>query len=50
VVQGSIWTTTTVQSNDPETVTGPIPTRVSFDGSRLVTQNTHGQVFVWQKR
>jgi TIR domain len=50
VGQGSSWTTTTVQSNDPATVTGPIPTRVSFDGSRLVTQNTHGQVFVWQKR
>jgi len=48
--QGSSWTTTTVQTNDPSAVLVPIPTQVNFDGSRLMMQNTYGQAAVWQKR
>ncbi|HVT60744.1 MAG TPA: toll/interleukin-1 receptor domain-containing protein [Thermoanaerobaculia bacterium] len=48
--QGSHWTTTTMQTNDPSAVTGPIPTQVRFDGSTLMTQNSYGQLAVWQKR
>jgi len=50
VGQGFNWTTTTLQTNDPQAVTGPIPTQMSFDGSRLTAQNSYGQRWVWQKR
>lgn len=48
--QGTYWTTTTEQTNDPTAVAGPIPTQVRFDGSTLVTENSYGQSAVWQKR
>jgi hypothetical protein len=50
VGQGSSWTMTTAQTNDPWFVVGrTIPTQVRFDGSTLLMQNTDGQAFVWQK-
>ena len=48
--QGTNWTTTTVQTNDPTVVQGPVPTQVRFDGSTLMTQNAYGQAAVWQKQ
>jgi TIR domain-containing protein len=48
--QGTNWTTTTLQTNDPTAIAGPIPTQVSFDGSTLVMQNSYGQSAVWQKQ
>jgi hypothetical protein len=48
--QGSRWTTTTVQTNDPTAVPGPIPTQVNFDGSRLAMRNSYGQAAVWRKQ
>lgn len=50
VGQGFNWTTTTVETNDPQAAAGPIPTQMSFDGSRLRAQNSYGQEWVWQKR
>lgn len=47
--QGVNWMTTTQGTNDPTAVAGPIPTQVRFDGSTLVTQNSYGQLAVWQK-
>jgi len=48
--QGTTWTTTTQQSNDPTAVIGvPIPTQVNFDGSALGMQNSYGQAAVWHK-
>ncbi len=48
--QGANWTTTTVQTNDPTVVQGPVPTQVRFDGSTLMTQNAYGQAAVWQRQ
>jgi hypothetical protein len=47
--QGANWTTTTLETNDPTAVAGPIPTQVRFDGSTLAMQNSYGQSAVWQK-
>jgi hypothetical protein len=48
--QGANWTTTTLQTNDPTVVPGPVPTQVRFDGSTLMVQNTYGQFAVWQRQ
>ena len=48
--QGSNSIMTFHQSNDPTTLINvQIPTQVSFDGSRLVMQNSYGQTADWRK-
>jgi hypothetical protein len=52
-LQGSAnaYALTTAQTDDPRAlVMIPIPTRVSFDGSTLTTQNDYGQAAVWKKQ
>jgi hypothetical protein len=48
--RGQSWTTTTLQTNDPSAVAGPIPNHVSFDGVTLSMLNSDGQAAVWRKQ